>query len=152
MDHQRTVSLYHKLHGEGRSLSSIVALSSSGVLSYSVHNEIINADLFSKALVEDILPNMREFPSSNSVLVRDHSRTHDPLTLIEECEKREIILLFVPQYSYDLSPIELSFHQMKSFLKSHYPMEKITEEKLVNAFHQVTETDATNYFHHCGYY
>ena len=97
-------SLYHQLHGEGRSLSSIVPfpLSSSGVLSYSVHNDIINADLFSKALVEDILPNMREFPSSNSVLVRDHSRTHDPLTLIEECEKRGIILLFLPQYSYDL--------------------------------------------------
>lgn len=145
-------SLYQQLHGEGRSLSSIVALSSTGVLAYSIHSETIDANTFTEALVNDILPRMNEFPQENSVLILDHSRTHDPLTVIEECEKRGVLLLFLPPYSYDFAPIELSFHQMKDYLKKRFPMEKISEQKLVEALHQIKEVHAIRYFNHCGYY
>jgi transposase len=143
--------LAHMLHGEGRSLSSIVALSTQGILAYESHEDIIDANIFLHTLEDVIFPKMNSYPLPNSVLILDHASTHDPDLVLSMCSKRNIICLFLPPYSYDLTPIELCFHQVKGYLKKEYGMEKMTHEKLSDGFNQVTEEQARNYYMHCGY-
>jgi hypothetical protein len=65
---------------------------------------------------------------------------------------REFLLLFLPSYSPDLSPIEEAFSKLKTFLRrvgarSHEAL----QEAIIQALATITAQDAHGWFRHCGY-
>ena len=62
-------------------------------------------------------------------------------------------LLFLPPYSPDFTPVELAFSKLKTRLRT---AQARTREALAGALRTaldwITETDAKNWFAHCGYH
>ena len=62
--------------------------------------------------------------------------------------------MFLPTYSPDYNPIEEAFHQVKSYLKRHYPTASriVGGRRLVlwQALACVTPTNARGYFRNAG--
>jgi transposase len=62
------------------------------------------------------------------------------------------MVVYLPKYSPDLSPIELAWSKMKTMLRK---LKSKTEEELqtalLSAFKWISEKDISNYFKHCGY-
>jgi transposase len=63
-----------------------------------------------------------------------------------------VVVIYLPKYSPDLSPIELAWSKMKTMLRK---LKSKTEEELqtalLSAFKWISEKDILNYFKHCGY-
>lgn len=62
------------------------------------------------------LPLMNPFPGRNSVLLLDNCSIHKSEVLRECLEESGILLLFLPPYSPDFNPIEMSFASGKGIL------------------------------------
>ena len=104
------------------SAHSILAMcSSAGVLEHFTVEGGFGADLFLAAFEELFARHIQPFPAPNSVLVLDNCAIHhthyDALAAL--VEGRGGILIFLPPYSPDFSPIEFMFGQFKKWLKRH---------------------------------
>jgi transposase len=86
------------------------------------------------------------------VIVVDNLDAHKGERVRELIEARGAILLFLPAYSPDFSPIEEAFSKVKALLKKGAAR---TREALVEAIamalESVTAQDAEGWFAHCGY-
>jgi hypothetical protein len=62
-------------------------------------------------------------------------------------------LWFLPPYSPDLSPIELAIAKIKSVLRSiGARTAEALKHAVAQALSQISESDATAFFRHCGYW
>jgi transposase len=100
-------------HGVGNACCAIAAMSIDGMLSITVTEENVTNDIVMACLRDEVLPQMASFPAPNSVLVMDNAPTHDHARVHQLCATFGVICIFLPPYSYDLSPIEPSFHEAK---------------------------------------
>jgi transposase len=104
--------------GNAQPVSSITAISINGYLGGTVidvgADGNVDTEAFLKALEEDIIPHTNRYnpmaPPENSFIIFDNARTHDKLRIVLLCERFGVKSLFLPPYSYDLSPIELFFN------------------------------------------
>ncbi len=83
--------------------TAVCALGLQGVISVSTVEQNVVADLINYVVINDILPRMQPHP--NIVLVLDNAAVHQPEGLREICGHRGVIVIFIPQYSYDLNPM-----------------------------------------------
>lgn len=138
-------------HGDAPPVAGICALSSEGIMAHRLVRQNISAEFFLRTLEEDILPHMNPFPLPRSVLILDNARTHNFEEISLLCDRFNVLVYALPPYSYDLSPIELAFHEAKEFIRCHYgiaPGE--LEPKLAQGLDSVREQSAKNYFKFCG--
>jgi transposase len=79
-------------------------------------------DMFEAFIIDHVLPKMRPFPESRSVLVMDNASIHHSnLPVIQAaCDAKRVELIFLPPYSPDYNPIEESFADLKSFIRRSY--------------------------------
>lgn len=86
------------------------------------------------------------------MVVMDNFSSHKPARTRERIEAAGAQLVFLPQYSPDLNPIEMVFSKVKQLLRS---LAWRTVDALWAARQsvqdQVTPSDAVNCFRHCGY-
>jgi transposase len=108
----------------------------------------VNGDLFA-AYVERILaPSL----SPGEILILDNCSIHTGNKVQQLIEARHCQLLFLPAYSPDLTPIEEAFSKVKTILRAMGPHTRETLQKsLEYALTQVTASDASGWFRHCGY-
>lgn len=142
-------------HGAGSPCSAICAMGLQGYVSITTVNENVNGEMFIYCLANHILPMMRPFPSPNSVLILDNAAVHVADQVAENCQQHGVIPLFLPPYSYDLNPIEKSFHQAKHFIRQRYPLldmnHNLVAQHLREGMSLITTENAVNYFRDCGY-
>lgn len=86
----------------------------------SVHEEIIDHAVFLRAFEQDILPHLNAFPGDKSVLLLDNASPHLKLDIYNMCDARNVLVLFLPPYSYDFSPIEPIFHLAKGYIRQRW--------------------------------
>ena len=79
----------------------------------------ITQAIFEDWLEHRVLPACEPFPGRCSVLVMDNCASHHGNRTRELCEARGVRLLYLPPYSPDYNPIELTFHLMKQWLRRH---------------------------------
>ena len=135
-------------HGHWKTTTLIAALGISGMRCATVVDGAVNGDVF-EAFVEQVLvPELR----AGDVVIMDNLSSHKRLRIRELIEAAGARLVFLPAYSPDLNPIESIFAKVKQLLRS---LACRTREALWSAMQsvldQVTPTDASNCFHHCGY-
>lgn len=108
----------------GNAASIIASLSIEGIQSVTtvdVNEEgNIDGERFLQAFIDDILPRCNAFPGRRSVIVMDNAQVHLKLLIDAECLQRDILILYLPPYSFDFNPIELCFNAAKMKLQRAY--------------------------------
>lgn len=150
--------------GNAEPVSAIAAISvNSGYLGGSIHDVgadgNIDSDIFLQTLEHEILMKMNAYdplnPVENSVILLDNARTHDKFRISLMCEQYNIPAIFLPPFSYDLSPIELFFNTARSKLQSNF--RRLNAESMKIQWQLALEScsttqDCGRYYEQCFFY
>jgi len=69
--------------------------------------------------IEVVLPQCSPFPGPRSVLIMDNCQTHHSERLADACLAAGVRLVYLPAYSPQYNPIELTFHLLKQWMRRH---------------------------------
>ena len=135
-------------HGHWQTTTLIAALGIEGVRCSTVVDGAVNGDVF-EAFVEQVLVAQLK---PGDVVVMDNLSSHKRQRTRERIESAGAELRFLPPYSPDLNPIELIFAKIKHLLRSLACRTRDTLwEAMQSVLDQITPSDASNSFRHCGY-
>jgi transposase len=129
--------------------SIISTLRLSGVNAPMTFKGTLNGELFAQYIDKFLTPTL----SAGDVVVMDNLSSHKVKGVIEPIIAKGATVLYLPQYSPDLNPIELSWSKVKSILRA---LKARTQEKLdfaiKYALDSITQDDIRNWFAHDGYF
>ena len=100
-------------------LNLLAAIDIDGIIDFTIHSRSLSARHFEDFFLNHVLPHCAAYPAPRSIIVLDNASIHSKQSLIPICEALGILILFLPPYSPDFNPIELSFRFLKSFLATH---------------------------------
>lgn len=135
----------------GSRYNLIAAVDCDGLLVSHVLEGTVTADTFYEFFVNRLLPHTNPFPGPRSIIVLDNASFHRRHDLYPLCDALGVVLVFLPPYSPDCNPIELSFRTLKAFIRR-----KRTEFRLnplLTLFDGIDHLsyDHTRHFAECGY-
>ena len=108
----------------------------------------INGARFRNFVEETLAPTL----VVGDVVVMDNLPAHKVKGIAEAIQGRGAPLVYLPPYSPDLSPIELCWSKVKTYLrKAKARSAEGLEAALAQALETVTSSDSQSWFHHCGY-
>lgn len=140
----QAVPLHH-----GPNVTVVAALTQRGVEAVLELDGAVNTASFVAYLEQVLGPTL----VPGDVVVLDNLRVHKAPGVAEAVAARGARLLFLPPYSPDFTPVELAFSKLKTHLRT---AQARTRDALANALrtaiHWITESDAKNWFAHCGYH
>lgn len=127
-------------------VSCCMAVSTSGILNYSVTDSSINKSIF-LSFIDKLIPAMQK--ENKNIIVMDNINFHHSKDVIERLEKANIAVLFTPPYSPQYNPIELVFSLikrdfrtrilsktpiLKAIKESISHVEKLYKDKMISIF------------------
>ena len=138
----------------GERMSAIAFISTRGVLDLLVRSGTTNGEVFLEFTEKYLLPQLQPFNSinSNSVVVMDNCSIHHIPEVREMIQEVGAILQFLPPYSPDLNPIEMTFSKVKSTIKDledTVPQGHDIETIMLAAFASITPEDCQGWISHC---
>jgi transposase len=88
----------------------------------------------------------------NDIVMIDNLPAHKAAGVREAIEARGATLRYLPKYSPDLNPIEMSFSRLKAHLRNAGERTVTRLRRRIGSFaRKVTAREAANYFRHAGY-
>ena len=146
--------MYHRYLIRGTRISTIVAMSSEGVMSYEMITGTTNGETFFDFICGNLIPCMQPFPAPTSILVMDNCSIHHIQEVKDVLDQAGIMLLYLPPYSPDLNSAEEMFSYVKYYLKDHDEILQYTSDSkdiLKSAFESVTLEQCNKWIAHSGY-
>lgn len=146
--------VYTRLLVRGTRVSSVVAMSSQGIIAIDMTTGTMNGDKFFDFIRGQLIPCMQPFPAQNSILVMDNCSIHHVDEVKEELHSAGIMAIFLPPYSPDFNPCEELFSSVKYFLKDHDEILQCMDQPqdmLRSAFDSVTKSQCNSWITHSGY-
>jgi len=144
--HSRVVDYVPDVRFERTSIISTMRLS--GVNAPLTFRGTLNGEVFEYYVSEVLAPTLQQ----GDVVVLDNLSSHKVGGVLDPIYERGASVLFLPQYSPDLNPVELMWSKVKAVLRK---LKARTHEELQNALRQalsaVTRFDIKNWFTHNGY-
>ncbi len=133
----------------GPNVTVVAALTPGGVEAVMELDGAMNTASF-VAYIEQVLgPTL----APGDVVVLDNLRVHKAPGVAEAVAAFGARLLFLPPYSPDFTPIELAFSKLKTALHTAQARTRqALTEALRVALNWISQADAKNWFHHCGYH
>ena len=110
----------------------------------------VNAEMFMDWLAEVVLPQLRP----GTILVMDNASIHRTEGMVELVHSFGVYLEYLPPYSPDFNPIELSFSTMKAFVRREFARacEWASFDGFLRwALQEVGGRSAREQYWHCGY-
>lgn len=100
-------------------MTAIAIISMDGVLDLLIRAGITNGEVFHEFTAKYLLPQLQPFNgiNRNSVVVMDNCAIHHLPEVIGMIEEVGAIVHFLPPYSPDYNPIEMTFSKVKSTIK-----------------------------------
>jgi transposase len=127
------------------------AISWNGIVSYTVTENTTNTVDFNKFIGENVLPHV----PAGSVIVMDNASFHNATELEALVELQGHKIIFLPPYSPDLNPIEISYSYAKSYLKERVSKKYYSNTDMVNlikeAFASMDAIYCQSWFKKCLY-
>lgn len=104
---------------------------------------------FSAFIENFLLPELR----AGQILIMDNVNFHKIESIIEKIEDAGIHVVFLPEYSPELNPIENMWSKLKAYLKKKKvkTFEQL-KKYLKKGLQTITDYDCEAWFGHCGYY
>jgi transposase len=133
----------------GKNTTVIASLSLQGMGEAFILEGAADANAFEISIERVLAPSLQK----GQIVIMDNGSIHQGKRVRQAIEAKGCLLLFLPAYSPDLSPIEEAFSKLKNALRR---MGARTQEALWEAISQALQTitaqDALGWFTHCGYF
>jgi len=128
--------------------SIISTLSLNGVDAPMMFKGTLDGDFFAGYVEHVLAPTL----SPGEIVILDNYSAHKVSGVLDPIYEKGATVMFLPEYSPDLNPIELMWSKVKSLLRKLKPR---TAEELVDAMgvalNSITYDDIVNWFFHDGY-
>jgi transposase len=138
---------YNRPGNKGKNITLIGAMSEVGLIATMTFPGSLNTASFLVFLEEILLPQLW----IGAIVVMDNLPVHYAETTKALIESVGCFVKFLPPYSPDLSPIELSWSKLKEILRSQGSRTSdALDEAITMAVNLITDENALNWFNHCG--
>lgn len=132
----------------GGNVTIIGALSLDGIIAAMTIDGAADGAVFLAYVEEVLVPELRE----GHVVVMDNVNTHKVASVKEAIESVGARVLFLPEYSPELNPIEECWSKVKSILRYIAARTKKSLDKAIKfAIEAIAKSDAIAWFKHAGY-
>jgi transposase len=132
----------------GKNLTLVAALRHDGVHTPWLIEGAMDSETFEWYIRQQLAPTLRP----GQVVVLDNLSAHKGASIREVIEARGCLLLFLPPYSPDFTPIEQAFSKLKAILRGLGARTKETLQEAVRlAIEAISRHDAVAWFAHAGY-
>ena len=112
---------YHGNINRGETYSLMPAYTVDGYLPCTALKEsYFNADEVFEWLTNHLLPLCNAFPGPRSVICMDNVNIHCNPRIEEAIEAKGCLVRYLPPYSPDFNPIELTFSVLKAWMRRHF--------------------------------
>ena len=135
-------------HGHWKTVTFVAGLRHDRMVAPLVLDGAMNGEVFRAYIEQSVAPTLKR----RDIVIMDNLSTHKVCGVRQAIEAVGATLRFLPQYSPDLNPIEMSFSKLKALLR------KLAERTLPGLCRSVgrfavnlSARHAINYFKHAGY-
>ena len=141
----------------GQRTSVIAAISCIGLIGYDEFTGNVRGDEFFDFVRGTLIPNMNPYNGTNeaSILILDNCSIHHVEEIQTLLRDSGIFVIFLPPYSPDLNPIELTFSYIKRYLQEHQEIIQAANnlsDIIKSAFNSITIDQCINWIASCGYH
>lgn len=134
---------------KGKLLTLIGAVSLEGMIASMTVEGGTKKETFITYLSEILIPELKP----GNVVIMDNLSAHKSDRVKELIESVGAKLLYLPRYSPDLSPIELCWSKLKSYLKKKAARNiELLQQFISEALELITLDNIKSYYSHCGYF
>jgi transposase len=134
--------------GHWKTITFVAALRRNGMRAPCTVDGAMNGPKFLAYVKQCLAPTLRR----KDTVVIDNLPAHKAAGVREAIEARGATLRYLPQYSPDLNPIEMSFSKLKASLRKAAERKIPSLRRRIRKFAPtVTTREACNYFRHAGY-
>ena len=145
----------HQLLVRGQNITAIAAICTTGLLALEIHRDKVNGDIFFDFARGSLIPELLPFDGYNhqSIVIMDNCLIHRVQDVVELFNSVGVLVLYLPPYSPDLNPIELTFSYIKQYLRDHERIIHVVPptQLIKAAFDSITSEMCNNWIQHCGY-
>jgi transposase len=135
-------------HGHWKTITLVAALRHTGMKAPFLLEGAMNKQAFLAYVEHCLAPTLKR----NDIVIMDNLAAHKAPGVRQTIEAAGASLRYLPQYSPDLNPIEMSFSKLKAFLRK---LAERTVPRLCRSIVSFQQTlsarEARNYFRHAGY-
>jgi len=135
-------------YSKGNKHSIIGAVSTSGVEAALYGEWSTDGNIFLNFVKRLLVPRL----GRGKIVIMDNVSFHKVVGVKEAIEGAGAMLIYLPPYSPDLSPIENMWSKVKSLLRKFSPRTRSQFKRAIRiAFESVSKKDLVSWFKHCGY-
>lgn len=147
----------HRMLVRGTRISTVAAISSTGLVGLHITTGTVNGDVFSDFIKGTLIPNMLPYDGFNptSVVIMDNCSVHHVDEVKKLLEDAGIVLIYLPPYSPDFNPIEMAFSYIKQYLKQHDSVAAAISDPcslVQSAFNSITTDQCRSWVTHTHVY
>ena len=134
--------------GHWKTITFVAALRRNGMRAFCTVEGSMTGQKFLAYVEQCLAPTLKR----KDIVVIDNLAAHKAAGIREAIEARGATLRYLPPYSPDLNPIEMSFSKLKTFLRKAAERTIPRLRRRIGSFgRHVTAREASNYFRHAGY-
>ena len=111
---------YQASRDRGRSYSVLPAYTTEGYMCCDIKEGYYSREDFLQFLVNDVFPRMSRFPGPKSLLIMDNASIHVAEVVNSFCQQFGVEIAYLPPYSPQYNPIELTFSVLKSWIRRNF--------------------------------
>jgi transposase len=143
---QRATGSAPRNHGKNTTL--VAALTAEGLQAPWTIEGAVGTTAFERYVEQELGPTLRP----GQIVVLDNLSVHKAERIREAIERRGCVVLFLPPYSPDLTPIEQAFSKVKAILRGlGARTQEALQEAVGLAITAITSHHAAAWFAHAGY-
>ena len=132
----------------GRRISLIGAIAADGTRALREVDGYVNGDVFVRFLREDLGPTLHE----GDIVVMDGPSIHKVEGVAEALAERGASALYLPPYSPELNPIEMTWAWLKNLLRAVPPRRlRRLKDDVRRYWAEISTTLCRGWIRHCGY-
>jgi len=134
--------------GTWKTITFVAALRHDKMVAPMVFDGPMTGEMFLAYVEHCLVPTLKR----NDIVVIDNLRAHKVAGVREAIETARATLRYLPQYSPDLNPIEMSFSTFKTFLRKVAARTVPALRRAIRSFlPRLRPHECANYFRHSGY-
>lgn len=135
-------------HGHWKTITFVAALRQKGMTAPFTIDGSMTAKIFMAYVEQCLVPTLKR----KEVVVMDNLSAHKPPGVRQAIEAAGATLRYLPKYSPDLNPIEMSFSKLKTHLRKVAERTIPRLRRRIGSFARgLSAREASNYFRHAGY-
>jgi transposase len=135
-------------HGHWKTMTFVAALRRRGLTAPWVLDGPMTGKMFLAYVERCLAPTLKR----RDIVIMDNLAAHKALGVREVIEAAGATVSYLPQYSPDLNPIELTFSKLKALLRklAERTVQRLCR-RIASFARSLTAREASNFFRHAGY-